>query len=169
LGANTWLTHQNLNLVNAIRIGNFIGTLPVGENGKSPGIICNNHLCIRVSIDISQPLVPGFLLPRQGCSSIWVKFLYERLSDYCTLCGLIGHCKTLCTASPTPGSQVRYGFSLRGYRHPGIRSSLPTRHDHQAVIDSRSSLLSTENHATVLFLSGCSSANRAVVQTLVPL
>jgi hypothetical protein len=84
------------------------------ENGDQPGIICNNHLRIRVSLDTTRPLIPRFNLPCQGRSSIWIGFLYEMLANYCTLCGLIGHRKSFCPAPP-PGPQDRYGLSLRGY------------------------------------------------------
>jgi hypothetical protein len=118
---------QNMTTVNAIKIGKFIGTVLGVENGELLGIICNHHLRIKVSIDITQPLVPGFLLPRQGRSSIWVKFLYERLADYCSLCGLIGHRKNFCPVPLPLGQPNRYEFSLRGCVYPGSRisSSMP--------------------------------------------
>lgn len=127
------LHHQYMDSVNAARIGKSIGNLPDVENCLSPGILCNNFLCIRVSIDITQPLVSGFHLPRQGCSSLWVDFLYERLSIYCTSCGLIGHRKTICPDPPSPGLQFMYGLSLRGPDLHGIRISPPIRHVHQHV------------------------------------
>jgi hypothetical protein len=120
---------QNMTTVNAIKIGKFIGTVLDVENGELPGIICNHHLRIKVSIDITQPLVPGFLLPRQGRSSIWIKFLYERLADYCSLCGLIGHRKNFFPVPPPLGQPNRYGFSLRGYVYPGSRISSTTPQD----------------------------------------
>lgn len=104
---------RNMTAVNAIRISKFIGSVINVENGEHLGIIYNHHLRIRIALDTSQPLVSGFHLPRHGRSSIWVKFLYERLADYCPLCGLIGHRKSFCSAPPPPGPQDRYGFSLK--------------------------------------------------------
>lgn len=82
---------QNMTAVNAIRIGKYIGSVIDAENEHRKGIICNHHLRFRVALDTNLPLLSGFLLPRYGHPSIWVKFLYERLDDYCTMCGLIGH------------------------------------------------------------------------------
>jgi hypothetical protein len=106
---------QNMTTRNAIQIGKSLGNLLDAENGNSEGIICTHHLRIRVEIDTSKPLVPGLLLPRQGRSQIWVQYMYERLADYCTLCGLIGHHKNYCPASPPSGPQDKYGLSLCAY------------------------------------------------------
>jgi len=95
---------QNMTTVNAIKIGKFIGTVLGVENGELLGIICNHHR-----------------------SSIWVKFLYARLADYCSLCGLIGHRKNFCPVPLPLGQPNRYEFSLRGCVYPGSRisSSMP--------------------------------------------
>jgi hypothetical protein len=52
-----------------------------------------------VEINTSLPLAPIFNIPRPSVKPRLVKFKYERLDDYCTLCGLIGHKKNAC---PTP-------------------------------------------------------------------
>jgi len=53
--------------------------------------------------DVTLPLVPGFNLPSNGRSPLWIRLLYEQLVDYCTLCGCIGHRKSYCLAPPTLG------------------------------------------------------------------
>jgi hypothetical protein len=87
---------QNVTAINAIKIGKTLGPLLEVENGEVPGIIGLHHLRIKVEIDTSKPLVPGFHFPRLGCDPIWVCFLYERLVDYCILYDLIGHKKNGC-------------------------------------------------------------------------
>lgn len=42
-------------------------------------------------MDITQPLKRGFFLRRPGEEDLWVKFRYERLSDFCYCCGRVGH------------------------------------------------------------------------------
>jgi hypothetical protein len=85
---------QNLTAVNAIKIGKFLGIEVLNvENGDLEGIIAHHHLRIRVLINVLQPLIPGFSLPRLDLPSIWIRFQYERLADYCVYCGLIGHRK----------------------------------------------------------------------------
>jgi len=48
---------QNMTIVNAIKIGKFIGTVLNVENGEILGIISNHHLRIKVAIDITRFLV----------------------------------------------------------------------------------------------------------------
>jgi hypothetical protein len=94
----------NMTARNATSIGLSLGKVLAIDN-CSTGIVGTNHLRIRVAIDTRQPLVPGFSLPRPGRSASWVRFLYKRLADYCTLCGLIGHRKKklpCTTSSRTP-------------------------------------------------------------------
>lgn len=77
---------QNMTDVNASKIGKFIGdTILDVHNGDCPRIISHHHLGMCVVLDVSKPLVPGFHLPRPGLPSLWIKFLYERLADYCTI------------------------------------------------------------------------------------
>jgi len=95
--------------INAIKIGKTLGPLLEVENGEVPGIICRHHLRIKVEIDTSKPLVPGFHFPRVGRDPIWVRFLYERLANYHILCGLIGHKKKkwmLCSTASSSPSQI---------------------------------------------------------------
>jgi hypothetical protein len=108
---------------NAIRIGKHLGNLLDVENVNSDGIICTHHLRILVEIDTSKPLVPRLLLPRQGRSHIWVRYLYERLADYCTLCDLIGHRKNYCPAPPPAGPQDKHCLCHRAYVISGPRVS----------------------------------------------
>jgi len=46
-----------MTIVNAIKIGKFIGTVLNVENGEILGIISNHHLRIKVAIDITRFLV----------------------------------------------------------------------------------------------------------------
>jgi hypothetical protein len=118
------LPRHNMTAKNAAQIGCLIGSLLDVEHGDIDGIICTHHLRVKVKVDSSKPLAPGFLLPRQGCSAVWVWFLYERLADYCVLCGLVGHRRNFCPAPPPQGPDDRYGVSLRAFVLSGSRSFL---------------------------------------------
>lgn len=48
-------------------------------------------LRIRVWINLKNPLKKGFFLKRQNAEDLWIKFQYERLSDFCLGCGLLDH------------------------------------------------------------------------------
>jgi hypothetical protein len=93
------------------------------EPGKVHVIVSTHHLCFRVAIDTTRPLVLGFSLPRTGKSAIWVRFLYECLADYCILCGLIGYQKNFYPAPPPQGPQDKYGISLRAFVLSSPRST----------------------------------------------
>lgn len=49
--------------------------------------------CLRIRIwhNLNNPLKKGFNLKRPNDEDLWVKFQYERLSDFCYGCGKIGH------------------------------------------------------------------------------
>lgn len=46
---------------------------------------------VRVNLDISKPLARKKKLNIELTKPIWVTFTYERLSDFCFSCGLLGH------------------------------------------------------------------------------
>jgi hypothetical protein len=44
------------------------------------------------------PLASSFYMPCAGVEPRWITFKYERLDEYCTNCGFIGHKKAFCPA-----------------------------------------------------------------------
>jgi len=154
---------ENKLAVNAIKIGKLLGlkVLTV-EDGKKSGIINHHHLRFCLLIDVSLPLVPGFHLLRSGLSPLWIKLLYERLADYCSLCGCIGHRKTFCSAPPHLVNPERYSTSLRGYVYPRPRKLVfasPVSSTSGHSINPLSSC--TGDTGSVLYLQGASSASAA--------
>jgi hypothetical protein len=87
------LPTQNMTLRNANRIGKVLGNLLEAENHDVSGLICHQHLRLRVELNTSLPLNPGFHIPRSSKEPLWISFKYEQLADYCNFCGLIGHKK----------------------------------------------------------------------------
>ena len=104
---------QNMTTRNAICIGKAMGSVLEVENCDTKGIICRQYLRVKEELNTSLPLIPGFHIPRNGKESIVVSFEYERLADYCTLCGLIGHKRFSCPSPPQPVQLVNYDTSLR--------------------------------------------------------
>jgi hypothetical protein len=118
------------------------------ENGDKEEIIAHHHLCIRILINALQPLVPSFFLPRQDLPSIWIKFQFERLANYCVYCGLIGHQKYFCPVPISPYQQELFVHTLMGYVYPSTKFA-PSRPAQTPATFSTSSLLCTEDLGTL--------------------
>lgn len=67
-------------------LGEVITVEEPGERGKLA-----NFLRVRIWVDITKPLKKGFFLRRAKEEDIWISFKYERLSDFCYGCGIVGH------------------------------------------------------------------------------
>ncbi|KAI9110467.1 hypothetical protein K1719_018333 [Acacia pycnantha] len=61
------------------------------ESPKIQGRLSRTFIRIRVLINILNPLIAGFWVPRPQRDPIWVSIRYERLQNYCYDCGRIGH------------------------------------------------------------------------------
>lgn len=51
---------------------------------------------LKVKLDIRNPLVGGFPIPRKAFTALWIQFRYEKLADFCYSCGMIGHPQKFC-------------------------------------------------------------------------
>jgi hypothetical protein len=85
----------------------------------------SEHLRLRVELNSSLPLTPGFHIPRTGKEPLWVSFKYERLVDYCNLCGLTGHKKFSCptASSPLPLANIRNSLKAMASSSPRMVSA----------------------------------------------
>jgi hypothetical protein len=98
---------------NAIKLGKGIGRILELDNNNSSGLICHQFLRFKIEINTSKPLASRFYVPCAGEESRWIAFKYERLDEYCTGCGLIGHNNRVC---PTPQQLIppdKYSRPLR--------------------------------------------------------
>ncbi|KAK4254135.1 hypothetical protein QN277_009558 [Acacia crassicarpa] len=93
------LPHVAFNNENAIIMGNVVGRVMMYESPTTQGRLSRTFIKARVLVNILNPLIPGFWVPRPHRDSIWVTVQYERLQNYYYDCGRIGHearnCKSL--------------------------------------------------------------------------
>lgn len=76
-----------------------------------------SYLRVRVLLDARDPLPTGYQLPREDGSMTWVSFSYENLSDFCFVCGRLGHTdspRRPCPIGPDPQNvDIEYGAWMR--------------------------------------------------------
>ncbi|KAF7806998.1 putative N-acetyltransferase [Senna tora] len=101
---------------NAIKIAKKIGEVLNVENPIVDNKIIRGFLHVRVLINIKEPLITSFWVPRGNLPKTWVALYYEKLQDYCYNCGRIGHeqkdCKEEKAMAHWDPSVPRYGPGL---------------------------------------------------------
>lgn len=85
-----WLSKANL-----WKIGSMIGVIKVNFT-RDGGGAWKKFIRIRVDKPIDSPFLPGFFLPRTNNDDLWVCLRYEKLSEICFHCGVIGHLEKFC-------------------------------------------------------------------------
>ena len=53
--------------------------------------VLRKNIRVRVEVDVSCPLIPGFSLEREHLPDLWTPFKYEKLGNFCFGCGILGH------------------------------------------------------------------------------
>lgn len=86
-----WQNQESLERIGK-RAGKFKDVDFIGEGNYQ----CRLYICIRVDINTTKPLFPGFFLPRPSLSDLWINLKYEKLPKICFRCGLLGHDSRFC-------------------------------------------------------------------------
>lgn len=99
---------------NAMNIGNSIGKCISGEADS----IARNipFLRVKIELDVMVPLLEGFWWTCKSGVEKWATIKYERLSDVCYGCGMLGHASLSCRVSVAM-SEVRPDETRHPYEY----------------------------------------------------
>jgi hypothetical protein len=113
-----WVQVHNLPLElmtvdNARNIGESLGELLEVDNLDAHIPARKGFLRVRVLLNLLNPLILGFTHHRPPKTPLWIQYSYERLSDYCYICGRIGHVSIGCKVELCPPDHGKYSDMLK--------------------------------------------------------
>lgn len=97
------------------QLGYYIGCF-VEYDSSNNSTFWKNYMRVRVGIDVRVPLKRGKKIACQGKHGMRINFKYERLSNFCFVCGLLGHTEFLYNVVvENPGKEIKreWGTWLR--------------------------------------------------------
>ncbi|XP_035547259.1 uncharacterized protein LOC118348856 [Juglans regia] len=99
-------------------IGNKIGIVEEVD-GEQSEVAWGEYLRIRVRVNISQPLMRGITVKLGQFGSVWIRFAYERLPNFCYMCGKLGHQQKDCEINGTQGARDTDQLPFGPWLHVG--------------------------------------------------
>lgn len=98
---------------NVEKIGKEMGRLLEIDPITTSTITVKKFMSIRVEIDTTKLLIDGFLMSR--VRRIWAKIAlkYEHLSEFCYMCGCLGHVQQSCPIYMKNIIELPYGQDMR--------------------------------------------------------
>ncbi|KAL3614937.1 hypothetical protein CASFOL_040598 [Castilleja foliolosa] len=104
------------NLEAAKNIGEVLGKF-IKADLNSTNAKWKRSLRLQVELDTNRKLQSSMVISVNGKSKLMIEIRYERLTDFCYSCGLIGHkiaqCDSANSASPEKSTSVRFGPWLK--------------------------------------------------------
>lgn len=98
----------------AKQIGGNIGKFHLNTINRR-SVVANRYLRFRVDLYVDNPLPACYFLERNDGNDVWVQFKFERLSDFCYVCGKLDHITVRCTFKESTTVITLNGISARVY------------------------------------------------------
>ncbi|KAL2903855.1 hypothetical protein RDABS01_002565 [Bienertia sinuspersici] len=143
----------------AVAIANKMGKF-VDFDGTDP-FGYKKYMRFRVDLDISKPLMRG-LKVQVGGAQKWVEFKYEKLTDFCYVCGLFGHAAKECSQydEDLPESLYPYGSWMRASpTRNRFRSEATKEAELKLLEDFKSSVAQSKVKTKLVFNTAISSGD----------
>lgn len=112
------LGYKKFSMSNARKIGDRIGKCIEVESDEA--LRNRSYIRLKVEVEVDKPLMLRFWWTNSQGKEKWASIKYERLSDFCYGCGILGHttqsCKEDVKQSETNPIAPAYGPWLIGLR-----------------------------------------------------
>lgn len=83
----------------------------------------SSFLRLKVEVDLNLSMRRGALLNLAELGKVWIQFQYEKLPNFCYICGKLGHVQAECDDDEARGFDNKYGPWLRAPPLVSIYSS----------------------------------------------
>ncbi|KAL5827909.1 hypothetical protein ACOSQ4_019706 [Xanthoceras sorbifolium] len=130
------------------------------------------YIRVRVGVNIDKPLKRCLRVDLGGSNGIVALLLcYERLSEFCFECGLVGHSVRECVKARSSGGEIgntqhSFGPWLRASSPPRVGGRRPNREafeeGNQSTLDARRDSMHGEERASVVDDQGVETIQRPV-------
>lgn len=81
----------------ARHIGEAIGKVMELDGYIEKRVWCVPFILVRVLLRLSPPIPSGYMLYQRNLEPVHILFKYERLTEFCYACGLLGHMQSSCS------------------------------------------------------------------------
>ena len=152
-------------------VGHSIGTtigLVESVDANEKGFCLGSFICIRVMIDISNPLCKGRKVQLGDSSQFWVDFKYERMPIFSYLCGMVTHDENDCLVGLRRTEQMNAEDKPFG---PWLRATQERLQKPQLVLAaSRDSDMEFQKNADlhIQAVTGLDRLSRSAMKGLIP-
>ncbi|CAH9109075.1 unnamed protein product [Cuscuta epithymum] len=118
------VSYKFMNVDTTRRVGNYIGEF-ISFDESHFKEKWSSYLRVRVKMDVRRPLKKGSTLTKKG-EGHWVDCKYEKLPNFCFICGIMGHSKKFSPLKYVEDINLEETFSA-DIRAGGGGKTSPTR------------------------------------------